>query len=209
MTTTREFGPGEIRLLWRTLTYDGFAAGVGVLENKQLVYLDILEWGVEVMRPEWEALEESLDQLLQLEDALRIWHEIETKYKKLIYDGKERSFNVRELPPREAEEMLMHRRHWQLHAGLSSEFVYDETGVPKRHEQLGWTKGPYMKAHYYDVKGSSLLELKELPVLGTVTFSTLWAPSDFRVGPPKDPRSDELKQYQAQWREGDPVRLDW
>ena len=218
----KEFEPGRIQLLWRTGSYDGMMTGIGLLDGNP-VYLDATdEPGGMFSKPKWQQLEDLLDELLEDEDADNLLDRLEAKYEDQMYEERPRVFKVRGLTPELFETARAQHRQWQLHGGLHSDFKYDKDGIPRYPGAPPWgrdlcwgTSLEYLKAHFYEpldfekTNRRDEEEMKKAPVLGTVTNSALYAPSDHRPKFPKDPRSWRLRLYQARWKPGDLVQLDW
>jgi hypothetical protein len=210
MTTLPEFGVGQIRLLWSTGSHDGMASAVALLNETVPVSLDAFDMGGSQLRPEWGQLKDLLEELLDSDDSENIWDRVQRKYDAKMHEEHDRMFHVHELPPEEFEQLLIDRRARTLHGGRSTVYFYEEDGVPKT-EYDTWVDRDYMDAHYFDVVDwfTSRERLTAYPILGTVTREVLRSPSSIRSARPTDPRSEELKRYQATWKPGDPVRLDW
>jgi hypothetical protein len=206
-----EFGPGALRLLWRSDSYDGFAAGVAMLEERTPVYLNTLEYGFERLKPEWEQLSSLLEKLCTDDEFENIWDRLERSHKTEMHHTLDRSFNIRAVPSLEFDQLLEDHRQWQLHAGLTSDYWYDEFGVPREMRNELWAGREYLNAHYYAVVPWKEREsrLSSYSIVGTVTRTALRAPSALRSAPPADPRSDALKAYQATWKPGDAVQGGW
>lgn len=215
---TSSIEPGRILLLWREGSYDGMATGIGLLDG-QPVYLDASEqmggWG---LKPRWRELESLLDELLSTSDAENIWDRIEHDYEEQMEENQERVFEVRELPPDLFETAKARHLQWQLHAGLHCDFLYENgkpvyPGVPRYQEKIYWHNSTeYLKAHFYDVTESYIFphkRIKASPLLGVISWKDLFAESEHKPPFPQDPRPDDLKAYQAAWKPGDPVKLDW
>jgi len=215
----REIEPGRILLLWREGGYDGMLTGIGLLDGNP-VYLDATnQMGGRVVKPPWQSLENLLDELLDPDDAENIWDRIERKYDEKMHETQKRVFEVRELTPEIFDAAKARHRQWQLHVGLHSDFLYEDgkpvyPNIPTTHEDFYWDNSrEYVAAHYHDVwRGDDPLrdsQIKTLPILGVVSWADLFAKSAHRPPFHKDPRSDALKAYQATWRPGHPVKLDW
>jgi|GEM_PF-2107314 len=210
--------PGRILLLWREGSYDGMVTGIGLLDG-QPVYLDASEqMGSWNLKPRWRELETLIDDLLDEEDAENIWDRIERKYDEKMNENQPRIFDIRQLTP----DLFAKQRHrqWQLHAGLHSDFLYKDgkpmSPAPRYQDEIYWHNSQeYLKAHWYDVRQTrhypafALTKTETLPLLGRISWKDLFAKSEHQPDFPKDPRPAALKAYQATWKPGDPVRLDW
>lgn len=214
MTTPPDIAPGRIVLLWRVGSYDGMMTGVGMLEGKP-VYLDACSHrGGWDLKPEWAQLRDLLDRLLK-GDYENIWDRLEREYDKEMNECLPRTFIVHALDEVNLGRMRDQHRQWQLHVGLNTDFFYDEQGRPRnyplerRHEFYWESSQEYIKAHYWDATPRRGRDSEGLPVIGKITAKDLYASSPHRIPWSQDPRSEDLKHYQATWKPGDPVRLDW
>jgi hypothetical protein len=214
MTTLPEIAPGRLILLWRTGSHDGMVSGVGMLEGKP-VHLDASNnRGGWELKPEWAQLRDQLDHLLKGDDSENIWDRIERAYEKEMNEDLPRIFTVSALDEAHLGEMREQHRKWQLHVGLTSDFFYDDQGRPRsypleRLDECSWkTSREYVQAHYWDVTPLRGRYPEGLEPLGKILSKDLYVPTDHRIPWPKDPRSEDLKRYQASWKPGDPVRLD-
>lgn len=211
MSTLPEFGPGQVRLLWKCNAYDGMSEAVAFVDERVgPVYLDAFEFGSERLTKPWQELESLMEKLIDDDDFENIWDRLERKYGSSMKETRDRVFNMHVLPSDEFDSLLEDHRRWQLHAGLGSDYWYD--GKPKLCDPAYWTvPRAYLDAHYYKQVDwrERRARLVAYPKVGTITRTNLYAESELRVAKPDDPRSDELKIYQATWREGDPVRTEW
>lgn len=203
---------GRVRLLWKSGSHDGMAAAVGLLDGHP-VYVDAYELGHERLTKPWQDLEQLMEKLLEEDDFENIWDRIERKYGAQMRETLDRAFDLRALPSDEFDSLLEDRRRWQLHAGLGSDYWYGEDGKPQLAQPSYWPVArAYLDAHYYKQVEDWFARrsrLQAYPVVGRISRATLYAPSDLRVARPEDPRTDDLKVYQATWREGDLVRTEW
>lgn len=212
MSKLPEFGPGQVRLLWKCGSYDGMSSAVAIIERVGPAYLHAFELGFERYAKPWQGLDNMMRQLLDDDDRMNIWDRLERKYGDQMTETTDRVFNVHALSSSEFDSMLEEHRRWQLHAGLGGDYWYGNDGKPRLGDPTYWeVPRSYLDAHYY--KQSAWPERRDrlvaCPIVGSVTRTNLCSASEIRVPKSVDPRSNELKIYQVTWREGDPVRMEW
>lgn len=202
---------GKIRVLCRTRTYDGMMAGIGILDGIP-VSLDAGNHpGGWVLHPKWRQLERLMKELLDDGDFRSYLSVLMEKYEDQRVVCEPRQFEVRQLSNHQFEKLMSRHRQFQLHVGMNCDFEYDEEGYLRyAYDKVWGTSQEYTKAHYYNVV-RSLEEEEEAAseILGIVSAEDLYEKSQNPPFSLKDPRSEELKQYQQTWKPGDPVRLDW
>lgn len=199
--TMTDIKPGQIKLLWSVGHYDGMTSAIGMLDD-QYVYLDIENWRGWTKKKEWRDLDCLLEKLLREKDQEWIGIFLENHYEnEMMYEG-ERIYNVRIITPSQFEKMKEAHRQFQIHVGMHCDYAYVE-GKPKRHQKEYWGNShEYHKAHYYDVvaKDKHLMEtrnkINESDIIGTITWTNLFARSDHPSDLLEDPRSEEIKQAQ-------------
>lgn len=203
MSQTKQFGPGEIRLLWLCGYYDGMLSGVGLVED-QPVWLQVKEEGGWVWNPEWKAFLDLMYKLLPKEDA-DPWHnKLEEEYE--MFEERVRTYHV--YPLSSEEWGALRKRHYlfQVHVGRHTTYFYKD-GVPYR---------PYFGGSKFLQAYNDALPKEDMPrpwlerePLGEVSYTTLYEKTSFEDSEPQEIRSPELIKYQDNWKPGDPFIMDW
>ena len=199
-------------MLWSSGYYDGVYSGVGDM-NGVKVWVDASgrRMGGYQVKEKWAKMFELMDELLDDSHSDRLYDEIEERYEKQMHEITERTFHVFVISDDIFEKMLANHQAWERYIGAHTSFTYDSDGLPKRHMGKVWRSGPddYMKAHYSIRPHNDIPPLTTGEPIGYITYKNLLrTKTSFRGPEYKDPRSQEMIDYQANWKSGDPVRTD-